>query len=275
MRRPMDNAGSQPRNFSVDYFTGMFYRNTVGRKNAKGGGMPGTILIVDNQPAQLRVMEEAVALRLRYGTVTSGGGAEAIEWVTSGREPCPDLVLLNLTLPEIEEFQVIRALRRCRSNLSIIVLRRFGDEGRSAAQAIQAGADDYLIKPVTLTRLRVSIANAIKWRRLAARVAQLERDALFPEKGPWTTGNMTGDGGEMLPMLDVRGRVKTLKVLEEEAIRFVLRRTGGSMTRTARNLGIGRSTLYRRLDELGIDSQGWQERPADDKASLRQRELVE
>lgn len=237
--------------------------------------MPGTILIVDNQPTQLRLIEEAVAHRLRYATVTAGGATEAIEWVTSGRQPSPDLVLLNFTMPGIDELQVIRSLRKCRSDLSIVVLRRFGDDGRSAAQAIQAGADDYLTKPVPLTRLRVSIANAIKMRRLVARVEQLERDALFPERAAWTTGSLIGNGGETVAMLDTRGRVKTLKMLEEEAIRFVLRRTGGSMTRTARNLGIGRSTLYRRLDELGIDGQVWQELPADDNGSLRERELVE
>jgi len=51
-------------------------------------------------------------------------------------------------------------------------------------------------------------------------------------------------------LLDIRGHVKKLKSIEEEAIRFALAHAGGSMTRAARNLGIGRSTLYRKISEM-------------------------
>ncbi len=55
-------------------------------------------------------------------------------------------------------------------------------------------------------------------------------------------------------LLDERGKVRTLKSMEEEAIRFALQYTGGCMTRAAKSLGIGRSTLYRKLDEFKIDN---------------------
>ena len=51
-------------------------------------------------------------------------------------------------------------------------------------------------------------------------------------------------------LVDIRGHVKKLKFIEEEAIRFALANCGGSMTRAARNLGIGRSTLYRKISEM-------------------------
>ncbi len=47
--------------------------------------------------------------------------------------------------------------------------------------------------------------------------------------------------------------MKTLTSIEEEIIRLTLRYNGGCMTRAARSLGIGRSTLYRRVNDLGID----------------------
>jgi DNA-binding NtrC family response regulator len=53
-------------------------------------------------------------------------------------------------------------------------------------------------------------------------------------------------------LLDRQGRLKNLKSIEEEAIRLALHHTGGCMTRAARTLGIGRSTLYRRVNELNI-----------------------
>jgi DNA-binding NtrC family response regulator len=51
-------------------------------------------------------------------------------------------------------------------------------------------------------------------------------------------------------LVDERGEVKTLKSVEQEAIRFALDHAAGCMTRAARSLGIGRSTLYRKVSEL-------------------------
>ncbi|MDX1974570.1 MAG: sigma 54-interacting transcriptional regulator [Rickettsiales bacterium] len=53
--------------------------------------------------------------------------------------------------------------------------------------------------------------------------------------------------------IDERGNVKTLRVVEEEAIRYALVHTKGCMTRAAKQLGIGRSTLYRKVSELSIE----------------------
>jgi DNA-binding NtrC family response regulator len=54
-------------------------------------------------------------------------------------------------------------------------------------------------------------------------------------------------------MLDEKGKMKTLRSVQEEAIRFALQHAGGCMTRAARNLGIGRSTLYRKVSQLDLD----------------------
>lgn len=54
-------------------------------------------------------------------------------------------------------------------------------------------------------------------------------------------------------MIDADGKVKTLKNVQEEAIRFALKAADGCMTRAARSLGIGRSTLYRKVSEYSID----------------------
>jgi DNA-binding NtrC family response regulator len=237
--------------------------------------MPETVLIVYDEPAQLRIIEHVVSRKLRYQTVTASGGKGAIEWIVSGRQPSPDLVLLNLSVPGTDELLVIRTLRACRPHLPIIVLCQFGEDGRVVFQAIQAGADDFLTEPAPLARLRVSIANALKLRRMAARVDQLESGTSARGQLTRTTSNQDGGGAETLAMIDMRGRAKTLRTIEEEAIRFVLHRTGGSVTRTARSLGIGRSTLYRRLVEFNNDGQTSRERPQANQESLSLPELVE
>jgi DNA-binding NtrC family response regulator len=56
-------------------------------------------------------------------------------------------------------------------------------------------------------------------------------------------------------LLDGRGHIKKLRNIEEDVIRFALVHSGGSMTKAARNLGIGRSTLYRKLNDMDITPQ--------------------
>lgn len=59
----------------------------------------------------------------------------------------------------------------------------------------------------------------------------------------------------LLPMLDARGQVRALSVVELEMIRFAIDHYNGRMSEVARRLGIGRSTLYRKLREYGIDPE--------------------
>ncbi|MGO4338181.1 sigma-54-dependent transcriptional regulator [Labrys sp. KB_33_2] len=56
-----------------------------------------------------------------------------------------------------------------------------------------------------------------------------------------------------MTMLDARGDVRTLESLETDMLKFAIRHHRGQMTEVARKLGIGRSTLYRKLKELGLD----------------------
>jgi DNA-binding NtrC family response regulator len=61
--------------------------------------------------------------------------------------------------------------------------------------------------------------------------------------------------GASLGLLDEAGHVRTMEALESEAIRFAIEHYRGQMSQVARRLGIGRSTLYRKLKELGIENR--------------------
>ena len=59
---------------------------------------------------------------------------------------------------------------------------------------------------------------------------------------------------DALPLLDAAGNVRPLDELEADVIRFAIARCRGQMSEVARRLRIGRSTLYRKLDEIGLGS---------------------
>ena len=60
---------------------------------------------------------------------------------------------------------------------------------------------------------------------------------------------------DALPLTDASGQVRPLEELEADVIRFAISRYRGQMSEVARRLRIGRSTLYRKLDELGLGAE--------------------
>ncbi len=114
------------------------------------------ILIVEDEPALLRALR--IDLRARgYDVATAATGRDALGQAI--REP-PDAVLLDLGLPDTDGIEVIGALRAS-SSVPIIVL-----SGRTTAQdkigALDAGADDYVIKPFAMDELLARLRAALR-----------------------------------------------------------------------------------------------------------------
>ncbi|MEK6225760.1 MAG: response regulator transcription factor [Chloroflexota bacterium] len=118
------------------------------------------ILIADDEPAIRRAVQTNLA-RHGFQIDTAETGQEAIEHAASFR---PDLVLLDLGLPDIDGLEVIRALRE-RGNTPIVVLSVRGQE-RDKVAALDLGADDYLTKPFgvdeLLARVRVALRHVAR-----------------------------------------------------------------------------------------------------------------
>jgi DNA-binding NtrC family response regulator len=68
-------------------------------------------------------------------------------------------------------------------------------------------------------------------------------------------GRIAPPSGSTLPLLDAQGEVRALDEVESEIIRFAIAHYGGQMSEVARRLQIGRSTLYRKLDSLGVAAE--------------------
>ncbi len=91
-------------------------------------------------------------------------------------------------------------------------------------------------------------------RRLAGELdlapEQFEDHALAP---PLAAMPVAADPGDMLPLLDADGDVRPLEAVEADLIRYAITHYRGQMSEVARKLQIGRSTLYRKLDALGLN----------------------
>jgi two-component system KDP operon response regulator KdpE len=105
------------------------------------------VLVVDDEPQILRAL--SINLRARgYEMLTAATGAEALDVAARGR---PDLVILDLGLPDIDGVEVIRGLRGW-SRAPIVVLSGRSDSA-DKVEALDAGADDYLTKPFGVDEL--------------------------------------------------------------------------------------------------------------------------
>jgi two-component system, OmpR family, KDP operon response regulator KdpE len=106
-----------------------------------------TILVVDDEPQILRALR--INLRVReYNVVTAATGTEALE--QAARHP-PDLVILDLGLPDLDGVEVIQGLRGWTA-APIIVLSGRADS-TDKVEALDAGADDYVTKPFGMEEL--------------------------------------------------------------------------------------------------------------------------
>jgi DNA-binding response OmpR family regulator len=111
--------------------------------------------------------DQGIAQSLVRGLERADYAASAVE---TGRaalavEPPPDVVLLDLGLPDIDGVEVCRMLRR-RSDVAIIVVTARGEEGDRVA-ALDQGADDYLVKPFGLAELLARIRAVLRRTRPA------------------------------------------------------------------------------------------------------------
>jgi two-component system, OmpR family, KDP operon response regulator KdpE len=118
------------------------------------------ILVVDDESAIGRAVETNLS-RHGFSVRAARTGQEAIEGIDSFR---PDLLLLDLGLPDMDGFEIIRRVRE-RSSTPIVVLSVRGQE-RDKVAALDLGADDYLTKPFgvdeLLARVRVALRHSAR-----------------------------------------------------------------------------------------------------------------
>lgn len=129
-----------------------------------------TLLLVDDMPAGLEVLRSALATE-GYTLLTASNGEEALTLAASHR---PDLILLDVMMPGIDGFEVCRRLRAdaALGEVPIVMVTALGDRA-SRLRGLEAGADDFLSKPVDRLELRL---RARTITRLSHRRRQVEQE---------------------------------------------------------------------------------------------------
>ena len=124
------------------------------------------ILVVDDEPRMRRFMQMNLDLE-GYRVIEAGNGLEAVNRV---REDLPDLVLLDVMMPEMDGFEALRLIRQT-SSVPVIMLTVKGEED-DRVRGLELGADDYVTKPFSPRELASRIKAVLRRTEMPAPVEQ-------------------------------------------------------------------------------------------------------
>jgi adenylate cyclase len=120
-----------------------------------------TVLAVDDQPANLRLLEAVLTPR-GYHVRTAGSGAEALDVLA---EADVDLVLLDIVMPDMDGYQVCRAIRADERLAFLPVVMITASDKQERLAALEAGADDFVAKPFDKAELLARVASLARVKR--------------------------------------------------------------------------------------------------------------
>jgi len=173
------------------------------------------VLVVDDEPQILRALR--INLRARdYDVHVAATGTEALE--VAGRYP-PDLVILDLGLPDLDGVEVIQGLRGW-TKAPIIVLSGRADSA-DKVEALDAGADDYITKPFCVEELLARIRAAVRRTRPTEDLPKIQLGQLVIDLAAKRVTRQAPDPGE-----DIR-----LTPTEWHLLEVLLRNPGKLLTR--------------------------------------------
>ncbi len=147
--------------------------------------MPETVLIVEDELA----LRETLAYNLHkegYIVETAGDGRVALD---KARTLKPDLLVLDLMLPELDGFEVCRILRK-EMSMPILMLTARDDE-IDRVVGLEVGADDYLTKPFSMRELMARVKAQLRRSRFLQDELEKVRGAEAPSQNVLTFGNLT------------------------------------------------------------------------------------
>lgn len=132
------------------------------------------ILVVDDGEDN-RVLLERALRSTGYATVSAASGREALSLIS---RQVPDMILLDWMMPELSGLETLRAIRELypKSQLPVIMCTAIGEE-MSVVAAIGAGANDYMVKPISIPILRARMAAHFEQRAVINTLGSAKEEA--------------------------------------------------------------------------------------------------
>ena len=206
------------------------------------------VLVIDDEPAIGQVLD--AALRTRGYTVHVAATADVGLQLASAIEP--DVLIVDLGLPDLDGVEVCRRLRRWTS-VPILVLTVDGAEDRKV-EALDAGADDYISKPFSMPELLARVRVATRHRRALGQVVESSLLELGPLRIDTAAHEATVDA---VPLVLTRKEFALLAMLARNEGRVILHRVllsgvwGGERARVEL-LRSHVNQLRRKLSDAGL-----------------------
>jgi two-component system KDP operon response regulator KdpE len=175
--------------------------------------VPGIrLLVVDDEPPIRRLLRTSLGAQ-GYQILEAETGQRALDLLA---QEGPEVMLLDLGLPDLDGLEVIRRVRASGANVAVIVLSSRGDE-RGKVEALDLGADDYVTKPFGMAELVARVRTALRHRLQAQGT-----EAVFQ------SGDLTVDLTRRL--VSVRGAAVSLSNKEWEILRLLIAHAGKVLT---------------------------------------------
>ena len=156
-----------------------------------------TILAVDDQELNLAILEDYL-VPLGYRVIKARNGREALAQIESAR---PDLVLLDILMPEIDGYEVCRRVKENAESRDIPVVMVTSLEGtEDLVKALESGADEFLTKPVNDIEIQARVKSLLKKKtlndQLKSAYSHINNLTLFAENKLAELSSETFSGGE-------------------------------------------------------------------------------
>jgi adenylate cyclase len=130
------------------------------------------VLVVDDTERNVKLLADLLTFK-GYAVLTAGGGKEALEKIAAEQ---PDLVLLDVMMPDMNGYDVCRKIREAPATAMLpVVMVTALDPASERVKGIEAGADDFLSKPINQAELLARVRSLLRVKSLHDQLAEMNR----------------------------------------------------------------------------------------------------
>lgn len=124
--------------------------------------MAATILAVDDEPDMLKLLSMIIKEKTGHKIITTNNPVEALEIAKQGGI---DLLIADLKMPGLDGSELLEAVKAVDQNIPVVIMTAFASE-EAAAETLQKGGFDFIIKPFRKEQILSAIDKALKWTAL-------------------------------------------------------------------------------------------------------------